>query len=219
MSGRLYPDNFEGQAPKEFGIGANILKTRTFALDNARDLEQIDIGGSCIWAIAATSLGAEIDVRVNDQLRDPVTFQQGMFIRGIPFSRLYVSHDAQAGETITIFFAKEQDVKNIEVVNPAIAFTEINLTKSTLFADAVDVVIGAAAQGTLLAANANRRTAYITSLSTNVHTVRVGTWGVGAARGMALAPGETLAIDTTYLIMAYNPGGIGQTFGVSWTED
>ncbi|GAJ10920.1 unnamed protein product, partial [marine sediment metagenome] len=66
MPGRLYPSPFEGHAPSEFGTGANILKTRTFGLTVARDLEQIEIGGSCIWAIAATSLTAWIDVRVND---------------------------------------------------------------------------------------------------------------------------------------------------------
>lgn len=127
MAGRLFPESFEGDAPKEFGIGANILKTRTFALDVARDLEQIDIGGSCIWAMAASSLTASIDIRINDQLRDPLTFQQGMFIRGVPFSRVYVSHDAQVGATITLFFAVEQDVRNIEIINPSTQFNNVNI--------------------------------------------------------------------------------------------
>jgi len=124
---RLYPKSFEGLSPREFGVGANILKTRTFDLANARDLEQIEIGGSCIWAITATSLTAQIDIRINDQLRDPLTFQQGMFVRGIPFSRVYVSHSAQPAETITLFFAVEQDIRNIEVVNPSTQFNNVNV--------------------------------------------------------------------------------------------
>jgi len=130
--GRLYPKSFEGLAPREFGIGANILKTRTFDLTNARDLEQIEIGGSCIWAMSASSLSASIDIRINDQLRDPLTFQQGMFVRGIPFSRVYVSHAAQVGATITIFFAVEQDVRNIEIINPSTQFNNINVGEITI---------------------------------------------------------------------------------------
>lgn len=127
MPGRLYPKSFEGQAPQEFGIGANILKTRTFDLAAARDLEEIEIGGSCIWAVAASSLTASIDIRINDQLRDPVTFQQGMFIRGIPYSRIYVSHAAQVGATITMFFAVEEDVRNIQIINPSSQFNHVNV--------------------------------------------------------------------------------------------
>ena len=216
---RLYPENFEGTAPIEFGIGANILKTRTFNLTNARDLELIDIGGSCLWAVTASSLGAQIDIRINDQLRDPVTFQQGMFIRGVPFSRLYVSHAAQAGESITIFFAREQEVRNIEIVNPAIAFTEVNLTKATLLINNNDVVLPAGGGGTVLAANANRRVGFIQSPSTNIIIMRFGDGTTGAARGLNLAPGEILKIETTALIRGFNPGIIGQTVTTVWTED
>lgn len=219
MPGRLFPANYEGEAPREFGQDANILKTRTFALDVARDLEQIDIGGSCIWAISATSLGAEIDIRINDQLRDPVTFQQGMFIRGIPFSRLYVSHDAQAGETVTIFFATEQDIRNIEIVNPAIAFTEVDLTKSTLFLCADDVVVPAGGRAVIFTANAAKRVSYLTSLASNIHIMRIGNITVNATIGIELAPGETLTIESTSEIQAWNPGGIAQTIARSWTAD
>lgn len=216
--GRLYPKSFEGLSPREFGIGANILKTRTFDLTNARDLEQIEIGGSCIWAIAATSLTAQIDLRINDQLRDPLTFQQGMFLRGIPFSRLYVSHAAQAGETITIFFAVEAEISNIEVVNPSIGFNNINVTKATVLDTVADVALGAAATTQILAANADRRVALVTNLAANVSIFRIGDAAAAAARGVELAPGETVSLETTEAIHGYNPGAI-QSVGVTWTED
>lgn len=215
---RLYPKPFEGQAPAEFGLDANILKTRTFNLTAARNLEQIEIGGSCLWAIDATSLTASIDIYINDQLRDPVTFQQGMFIRGIPFSRLYVSHAAQAGETITIFFAREQEVRNIEIVNPSIAFNNINITKATVLDTVADVALGAAATTQILAANADRRKAIITNLAANVSIFRIGDAAAAAARGVELAPGETLEIETTEAIYGYNPG-VAQSVGVAYTED
>ena len=216
---RLYPENYEGTAPIEFGTGANILKTRTFNLTNARDLELIDIGGSCLWAVTASSLGAQIDIRINDQLRDPVTFQQGMFIRGVPFSRLYVSHAAQAGESITIFFAREQDVRNIEIINPAIAFTEVNLTKGTILSSGGDVTIAAAGTGNILAANANRRVAFISSLTTNINILRVGDAGVSATRGLELAPGESFGVKSSAQIVAFNPGPLDQIVSRIWTED
>ncbi|MFH1931046.1 MAG: hypothetical protein ABIN18_05595 [Pseudomonadota bacterium] len=217
-TGRLFPKSFEGQAPREFGMGANILKTRTFTLTVARDLEEIEIGGSCLWAIAATSLGAWIDIRVNDQLRDPVRFQQGMFIRGIPFSRLFVTHDAQAGETITLFFAVEAEVNNIEIVNPSIGFNNINVTKATVLDTVADVALAAAATTQILAANAARRQALITNLAANASTFRIGDAAAAAARGVELAPGETIGLETTEAIFGYNPGAI-QSVGVAWTED
>jgi len=219
-TGRLFPKSFEGQAPREFGIGANILKTRTFALTVARDLEEVAIGGSCLWAIAATSLTAQIDIRINDQLRDPVTFQQGMFIRGIPFSRVFVSHAAQAGETITLFFAAEQDVRNIEIVNPSIAFNNINVTKSTAIGSLDDLaVVGAAVPVIVLPANALRRRAYVSSPTTNINTLRIGTSSSSPTRGIPLAPGETLIIDTITSVYVYNPAGPNQTISRVWTED
>ena len=219
MPGRLYPENFEGNAPKEFGIGAHILKTRTFALGNARDLEQIDIGGSCIWAVSATSLGAEIDIRINDQLRDPVTFQQGMFIRGIPFSRLYVSHAAQAGQSITIFFAREQDVRNIEIVNPSISFTEVDLVKASVYFTRVDVVAIAGALTVLIGTSPTHRRTFINNLSTNLVVVRIGGVNTAANRGTELAPGETLILDSTASRYVWNPGAVNQNISVVWTED
>lgn len=217
MPGRLFPKPNEGQAPREFGMNANILKTRTFDLTVARGLEEIEIGGSCIWAITASSLTANIDIFINDQLRDPVTFQQGMFIRGIPFSRIYVSHVAQPGETLTIFFAVE-DVNNIQIVNPSLGFTNINVTKASVLNSAADVALGAAATTVILAANANRRKAMITNLKGNDSTFRIADAEVAAARGVELDPGETIELETIEAIFGYNPGAI-QSVGVIWTED
>ncbi len=215
---QIHPKGHEGQAPKEFGIDANILKTRTFNLTVARNLEQIEIGGSCLWAISATSLGASIDVYVNDQLRDPITFQQGMFIRGIPFSRIYVSHAAQPGETITLFFAVEEDVNNIQIENPAIAFTEVELVKATEFRNNNDLILLPGVATLILAAAAAHRDIYISSLSTNTAILRLGPSPL-ATRGIPLAPGETLVIKTTTQITGFNPAAINQIVTTVWTED
>ena len=218
QKGRIFPRSFEGQAPKEFGMDANILKTRTFTLTVARSLEEIEVGGSCIWAISASSLQANIDIYINDQLRDPVTFRQGMFIRGIPFSRVFVSHAAQAGATITIFFAVEEEVNNIQIVNPSLAYNEVNVTKSTQVGTYADVVLGAAGQTVIRAANYVRRELFVTNLAGNASILRLGNAGVAAAQGIELAPGETIAFATTGALYAWNPGAI-QSVGVIELSD
>ena len=218
-TGRLFPRAFEGQAPREFGTDVNIVKTRTFTLTVARNLEAIDVGGSCLWAIAATSLTANIDVYINDQLRDPVNFSQGMFIRGIPFSRLFVSHAAQPGENITLFFAVEKDVKNIQIVNPSLAFNQINVTKAGNINSVADVAMGPGAQTLLNAANPARRIIYITNLVGNIATIRVGGGMVAANRETPVAPGDTITIETTAAVRGWNPGGAAQNVAVMWTED
>ena len=218
-TGRLFPKSFEGQAPREFGIGANIVKTRTFNLTAARNLETVDIGGSCLWAIAATSLGATIDIYINDQLRDPITFSQGMFVRGIPFSRLYVSHAAQAGETITLFFAVEEDVQNIQIVNPSLAFTEVTITKSINYNATIDVILAAGARTLIHTGLATRRIILVTSVDTNISVIRVGGGMAAANRGTPLAPGETLSLKTIGFVYGWNPGIMAQTIAISQTID
>ena len=213
-----FPQPHEGQAPKEFGIDANILKVRRFNLTNARMLEQIEIGGSCLWAIAATSLTANIDLRINTQQSDPLTFQQGMFIRGIPFSRLFVSHAAQAGETITLFFAVEEDTRNIQIVNPSLAFNQINVTKSTYYFPVADVTLIAGAATLIMAATVLRRDIYITNLVGNLETIRIANNPL-ANSGTPVAPGETIIVSTTGLIQGWNPGVADQDVAISYTTD
>jgi len=216
---QLFPRSFEGEAPSEFGRGSNILKTRTYNLDVARDLAEEEIGGTCIWAYTATSLTANIDIRINDQLRDPLTFSQGMFIRGVPFSRLYVSHAAQAGETISIFYAVEQDARMIEIINPSSQFTNMTFAPATVLDTLADVALAAAATTQILPALATRQKALITNLVTNLNVLRIGDLNAGAARGIELGPGETAMLEATEAIYGYNPGPGAQSVGVAWTAN
>jgi hypothetical protein len=217
---RHYGRNEVPASQPEFGINANIIKVRRLDLTAARDLDNLDLGGTTIWIPRASSGGAWIDVRVNDQLRDPLRFQLGMFVRGVPFSRLYVSSDAQAGEWIDVAIVRENTWDNIEVVNPSIQFAEIDLTPATVLDTAADVVIVAAAAAAVVKAPlATQRTAFIHSLVTNGQPVRIGDAAVGAARGMVLNPGETLVISTTEAIYGWTAAGANQTLTVTWTAD
>lgn len=215
---RIYPQSYEGIAKPEYGFETNCLKSKLFDLSTARNLVQVEIGGNVLWTMEATSRTAYMDVYFNDQLRDPVRYRLGLFIRGVPFSRIYVSHPAQAGETLTLFYAVEE-LSKIEIENPSLRFTEIDLTKATVLDSVADVTLAATATTQILPANAARRSAIIGNLISNVQVLRIGDAAAAAGRGQELAPGESITIETTEAIYGYNPGGAGQDVTAIWTED
>lgn len=218
MSERIYPKAFDGVAQPEYGLNANVIKSKTFDLAVARNMHAVEIGGNLLWTMEATSRTAYIDVRFNDQLRDPVRYRLGLFIRGMPFSRIYVTNAAQAGESLTLFYAVEERGK-IEIENPSLQFTEVDITKSTVLQSATDVTLGAAATTAILAADPARRAVIIGNLSTNAEVLRIGPVVAGAARGQELLPGESITLETTAAIYGYNPGAAGQDVSVIWTAD
>lgn len=215
---RIYPQSHEGVAIPEYGIDTNCLKSKLFDLSVARNLVEIPIGGNVLWSMEATSRTAYLDVYLNDQLRDPIRYRLGLFIRGVPFSRIFVTNAAQAGETITLFYAVEE-IGKIEIENPSLRFTEIDVTKASVFDSVADVTLGAAATTQILPANAARRSAIIGNLAGNAQVLRIADSNAGAARGQELQPGESITIDTTEAIYGYNPGGAGQDVSAIWTED
>ena len=217
---RLYPRSFEGQSPREFGTDENIIKTRRFYLDNARSLQEVALGGSMLWAYAASDLTANVAIRLNDQLRDAIIFQQGMYIRGTRFSRLYMTHAAQAGAWIEFVVAVEGR-ETIEIVNPAVAFTSVSFTKASVLDTAADVTLVAGATTAILAAAVTRRVAFITNLATNAKTMRIGDLNAGATRGIPLAPGETITVEATEAIYGFNPAAPAgnENVAVMWSAD
>jgi len=219
---RFYPKAVEAFAPPEYGIDANAVKLKRIDLTNARATpERIEIAGSMIWAVNATSLSALMTVFIGDAMlsSDGLPVGQGFFLRGIRFSRLYVANTAQPGETITLVVAVEGP-DNINIENPLISAQLVALTKATVFEAATDVTLVAAAPAAvLLAANANRRAAIICALETNTQSVRIGDSNTGIIRGAQLCPGESITIETTEAIYGYAEGGANQIFAIAWTED
>lgn len=216
--GNFLPFDFQGSSPKEFGTDAPTIRTKQYVLTNARDLEEMDLGGTCLWAVDASDLIAWIDIRINDQLSNPIRFRMGMFIRGAPYSRIFVSHDAQPGKTLTILYVREVDISKFEIANPSMFYNSVGLSNATVFTSVADVALGAAATSLVLAANADRREAIITNLPGNISTIRLGDAAAGAAEGIPVVPGETFRVNTTAPIYAYNPG-VAQNVGVSYTQD
>lgn len=224
--GRVYPIDYPAQAPQRFGRFSPVIKVQRIALDDARDDVRIQIGGSMFWAQNASSLTASMDVRFNTEQSDKVKVTWGFSIGGLKFSEIYVTNSAQAGEYIDILVVVE-DV-NLRTLNPnnvnnavtILGTVTVDQAKNSVFETAADVTVtAAAAAAEILAANTDRVSAIITSVSTNTQEVRIGDGDTGAARGVQLNPGESLEIETTAAIYAYTPAGSDVVLSIAYTED
>lgn len=210
---RVYPVGFEGQAPPEFGLGRNRIGRITIPLDVALSDHEVDIAGTALWAAMASSAEVEVDVAFQDVYSGLVPFREGTFVRVGPFSRVFLTSAAQAGGSITFVYLVDA-TGNVEIVNPIAGVQDVEITKSDSLSTAADVSLGAGATSQVIAANAGRRELLVTNLAANVETLRVGDSNAGAARGLEVAPGQTITMHTTAAVHAYNPGGSAQSVGV-----
>lgn len=218
---RFFPIPVETQAPPEYGIDAGTVKIKTINLAVARVTPQrIELAGSVLWAVTATSITALVNVALGDAMLsgDPLPVRQGFFVRGIRFSRLYITNTAQAAETITIMMA-EEGPDNIQIENPAVMYSEMSLIKATVLDTLIDVSMAAIDRTQILAANPNRQAAVIGALGANTATIRIGDVSVDLNRGTELAPGESITIPATEAIHGFNNDAAAQVVSVLWTED
>ena len=85
-----------------------------FDLTAARDSELWEVPGTFIWAPTGSDAAAQIDVTLNDIINDGIPFLPGTKVSGIPFRRLYLTNEAQAGETITLMIAADLPADRID---------------------------------------------------------------------------------------------------------
>jgi len=204
--GRLFPIPNEGQAPPEFGGRANVIETIRLPLDGARTAEEIKVGGTILWCYEASSGSAEAQISFSDRQGRGVLFRDGVAIRGVEFSSIFVTNTAQAGEYLELMYATEA-ARNINIENAGAVFTSVTVSKATTLTTQADVSVGTSSSAQILAANAARREAIIKNLSTNAAAIRVGDSNVAATRGVPLQPGESATLQVTTAIHAYNTSG------------
>lgn len=92
----------------------------------------------------------------------------------------------------------------------------VSINAPGVIQDVVDVSILATVVTSILASNVNRDEIIVTSLATNAADVRLGSSGVGAARGFILSPGDTFVLNTTAELFAFSAAAA--TLAVSYTE-
>jgi hypothetical protein len=74
-----------------------------------------------------------------------------------------------------------------------------------------DESVAATSTEQVLAANLNRREAWVTNLIGNAREIRVGDSSTGAARGVQVPVGATIVIPATAAIHVHNPHSAAQT--------
>lgn len=84
-------------------------------LTGVRANEELQLAGTMIWAVASSVATALLDIRLSDVFNDPIPFQAGTMLSGIPFTKLYLSNAAQVGDTITVFISADQPGDRIGV--------------------------------------------------------------------------------------------------------
>lgn len=113
------------------------------------------------------------------------------------FTRLYVySASAQTVE-IAVSFGRIDDAR-LSLSAP------VDIASATAITTAADVALAATATSLIKAATAGRKEIIISNLGSN--TVRVGDINAGAARGQPLEPAQSLTLNTSAAVYAYNPG-------------
>lgn len=218
-TGRIYPIANEGASVPRFGDAASRLATIRIPLDTALDKKVFKIGGTMLWACDASDNEAEIRVSFSERHADEgIPYKLGSFVRGVRFSELYLTSTAQAGKTITLAYMVEQQ-DNIQIENPADAFSSVSLTKNDTFDSLADVSLLAGANTQILAADTTRVEAIITNLTANTQKFRIGDAGAAAANGVELSPGQTIVLTTTAAIHGWNPGAGAESVSVAVVKD
>jgi hypothetical protein len=217
--GYRIPEEVLTNAPLELGINAPFFQVISLTLDAARGDEEIIFSGNFVWAYDASDLEAVVNIKFNNQLSTALPFYRGQVVKGQPFSRLFITHDAQAGKTIELLVVRQSGEFSIE--NPGSLFNAVTVTKASNAWSGADVtIVAAAASAVILAADATRVSAIVTALSTNTQEVRIGlNIAATAAKGIPLSPGESVSIDGTAAIYGYTGAGADQVVAISVTQD
>ena len=134
---------------------------------------------------------------------DGVQYQDGAAIAA-PFGTVVLGHDGS-----NVF----------PVVVDSNGYLQIQECKASVLNSAADVSLAAGATTQIIASLAVRFCVLIGNKSTNAQTFRIGDSNAGATRGIELAPGESVSIETTEAIHGHNPGGVNESVTVIWTED
>lgn len=205
----VFPTSFEGQSPDEFGRRANRVGLFTVNLETARESQEFSVGGTMLWAITASSVNAEVAIQFQEQTSGLVPYGRGQSIRGVRFSRLYITNTPQPGESITFFYAVEEDGR-IEVENPQVDSGEVGVVDPGTFGvlnTPEHITLTADTAEIISASNADKRDVVIQAHPDNAEVITVGDSGISTTRGIVLDPGQSITLAVIDNIYAYSETG------------
>jgi hypothetical protein len=197
----------------QFGVGANAVRVRRIALDSARNKERMDITGTFIYAIRASSKTVELDIAFQDQHQDVIPFYEGQFIAGISYAQVYLTNTAVSGGYVDIMYGVEAP-QGLRVQNPSSQYNNISFVKGATLTTPADytTVGGAGAAVLMVAANASRRRLIVQAKSTNTNTARVGGSTVTGSVGPIIGAGQSIEFTTTAAIYIWDAAVAGDKY-------
>ena len=121
----------------------------------------------------------------------------------------HFSVDNENGAAVTCTFVVGKGDYNRQAVTGSVSVETPTSIETT-----ADVSMVATATTEVKGVNTARSEIMITNLKANTQTMRVGDINAGAARGQPLEPGQTLTLNTTAAVHAYNPGASAESVTV-----
>jgi len=161
---------------------------------------------------SSLALSAKIEISLGDGADDfiPASVNTKIWADTLSYKLRW---EAQAGVTAYILISRAREGDGVDIDAPPSSQIVVSAASGNL-ATVADNSIAAGAQEQLVAADATRREVIISNLDTAA-TFRVGDVNAGVARGIPLAPGQTLILETTSAVYAYNTGGAAASLAVS----
>lgn len=114
-SGGIPSDNISGIQKKNY-------RTLNLALTNARTNTRFTMQGTVIQMVEGRNTAggtpvasARVTIRFNEENADAIPFLPGQAIGGIPFNKIFISNDAQAGIECTLLVITDSPDNRIDV--------------------------------------------------------------------------------------------------------
>lgn len=174
---------------------------RLLAADSGNN---VAVRGDYVWLKSATG-----SVQIKTNKGDVLVLGSGEYARvDKKFTGFFVLDLSGAQNDITMIVAEGGDAGKYG--------GSVTISNPSKMLDLDDVTLTAGAATNIMAANSSRYEAIITSLSTNANTTRIGSSSVSATRGIPLAVGGSVVLQTTGVIYAYNTAT--EKLTISYTE-
>lgn len=158
----------------------------------------LNLSGNWLYCRQATPSTAQATIQFNTQRGDGIPFGLGFLVKGLPFTRLYLTNSAQAGATLTLFYS---DDSRMEIINPSAEIQQVGVVKADTVVHGAQTV-GVAAVS-VIAANPLRQRVTLQADDGNAGIIWVGGSGVTVANSIGfLQAGDSITLQNTTQIYA-----------------
>lgn len=177
------------------------IQLLTIPLDTALVNDVREISGMFFGVISTTDISTSVNIEFNHLGSGKIPFTQGLYL-DVPFNKIYITSDAQAGKTITFIYTSQNPIFKVtdnrsnqlqaQYLSDMLDQLRGQTTKATVGDDvSVSTItkVQSSASGTravfIFADQANTDVVYLGSDNTTASTHKI----------IALSPGESFSVD------------------------